>query len=396
MGNIVKPKILVMSIGTGLGGIEKSMVEFLRFLASDGNFDVDLYLWRSPGILYSQIPPTINILKYDVSPLGLKECKKTRDFIKYFCFRALDFCYLGTKVLERIDTQYNLAIAYCQVGFTPHYVIDKVRADKKYLFYHHGSYDTNFLEHLIDKIYYRSYDGIITMSKASATMMKKSFPECMTKIYSCSPLFDPDTIRELSKTGKSFVDKYADSIPTLVTVARLSEEKGILKALKAANILKNKGLKFRWLFIGGGSDEIAYKNYISTNNLGSYCILTGRKENPYPYMSIATLYIQPSNVESYGITIREAAIFNVPIIVSNIPAFCEASLEINNLQFTSNEPQELANKIFGILTDIEGLERGDYRASFKTKPNELSIKILQEIFINKDKQKECLNKELEA
>lgn len=396
MGNIVKPKILVMSIGTGLGGIEKSMIEFLRFLASDGNFDVDLYLWRSPGLLYSQIPPTINVLKYNVAPLGLKECRKTRDFIKYLCFRALDFGYLGTKALKKIDTRYDVAIAYCQVGFTPHYVIDKVTADEKYLFYHHGSYDANFFEHFIDRIYYRAYNGIIAMSKASATMMKKSFPECMAKIYSCSPLFNPDTIRELSNTGKAFIDKYADGVPTLVTVARLSEEKGIFEALKAANILKNKGLKFRWLFIGGGSDEITYKNYIRTNNLESYCTLTGRKENPYPYMSIATLYIQPSNVESYGITIREAAIFNVPIIVSNIPSFYEASLEINNLQFTSNDPQKLANKILGILTDIKGLERGDYRASFKTKPNELSIKILQEFFINKDIKKDCLNKVLEA
>lgn len=383
MGNIVKPKILVMSIGSGLGGIEKSMIEFLRFLVSDGNFDVDLYLWRSPGILYSQIPPTINILKNNVSPLGLKECRKPQDFIKYLCFRALNFGYLGTKTLKKIDTRYNVAIAYCQVGFTPHYVIDKVIADEKYLFYHHGSYDANFVEHFIDRIYYRAYNGIIAMSKASATMLKKSFPECITKIYSCSPLFNPDTIMELSKADKLLIDKYGDGVPTLVTVARLSEEKGIIEALKAATILKNKGLKFRWLFIGGSSDERVYKNYINTNNLESYCILNGRKENPYPYMSIATLYIQPSNVESYGITIREAAIFNVPIIVSNIPAFCEASLEINNLQFASNEPQELANKICGILTDVIGLERGDYKTSFKSKPNESSIKILQEIFIHK-------------
>lgn len=386
MKSIVRPKILVMSIGTGLGGIEKSMIEFLRFLESNGKFDIDLYLWRSPGVLYNQIPPAINILKYNVSPIGLKGCRKPQDFIKYLCFRALDFGYLGTKALKKINTRYNVAIAYCQVGFTPHYVIDKVTADEKYLFYHHGSYDANFFEHLIDKIYYRAYDGIIAMSKTSATMMKQSFPECMTKIYSCSPLFNPNTIMELSKVDKSHVDKYRDEVPTLVTVARLSKEKGILKALKAATFLKNKGLKFRWLFIGGGSDEIAFKEYINNNNLESYCILTGRKENPYPYMSVATLYIQPSDVESYGITIREAAIFNLPIIVSNIPAFCEASLEINNLQFTSNEPQELANKIYGILTDIEGLENGDYKASFKTKPNESSIKILQEIFVNKVKQ----------
>ena len=56
-----KKKILVMSFGSDAGGIEKSLIEFLKFLISEGH-KVDLYLWRSPGIMYDKIPSKVNIL----------------------------------------------------------------------------------------------------------------------------------------------------------------------------------------------------------------------------------------------------------------------------------------------------------------------------------------------
>ena len=61
LGEFMK-KILVMSFGSDAGGIEKSLIEFLKFLISEGH-DVSLYLWRKPGILYEQIPKEVKIIK---------------------------------------------------------------------------------------------------------------------------------------------------------------------------------------------------------------------------------------------------------------------------------------------------------------------------------------------
>ena len=80
MSNQTK-KILVMSIGTDLGGIEKSMINFLQFLSSESAFQIDLYLWRKPGKLYNHIPSSINILDDDVSPVGIRDCKNISDLL---------------------------------------------------------------------------------------------------------------------------------------------------------------------------------------------------------------------------------------------------------------------------------------------------------------------------
>ena len=361
-----------MSIGSGLGGIEKSMINFLQYLSSSMAFQIDLYLWREPGSSYDQIAQDINILNEDVAPLGIRECKSFIDYISYFTFRFFDLFSMGTKVLKKIDREYDIAIAYCQVGHTPYYVIDKVSAKKKYLFYHHGSYDVNWLRHLVDKKYYGSYDAIITMSDANAKMMKRYFPKYQTKIFSSSPFLNGDKIIEKSK-DVIFAQQHMEIIPTLVTVARLSPEKGIKEAIDAAKILNEKGFNFKWIFVGSSYNKQAYQNYIDRLNLRDICILVGSKENPYPFMALATIYVQPSIVESFCITIREAAILNKPIIASNIPAIYEACNEIDNLLLTSYAPECMSKSIGEILLDYDGLKKGIYNTSLKADVNSKSV-----------------------
>lgn len=378
MSNQTK-KILVMSIGTDLGGIEKSMINFLQFLSSESAFQIDLYLWRKPGKLYNHIPSSINILDDDVSPVGIRDCKNISDLLLYFKFRFLDLFSLGTKALKKINCDYDIAIAYCQVGHTPYYVIDKISARKKYFFYHHGSYGANRLRHFIDSTYYSAFDAIITMSNANAEMIKKVFPKCQNKTRTCSPFINEKSIIEKSRDNAS-PKEYSDGIPILVTVARLSIEKGIMEALQSAKILKDKGIKFKWLFVGSGADRLSFDNYIEENDLSDVCILVGGKENPYAFMSIATIYVQPSNVESFCITIREAAILNKPIVASDIPAVCEASYEIANIRLSANDPERMANTIEQILSDSKGLALGTYNTSLKSAINEKSIKFFRNLF----------------
>lgn len=384
MKDIDKFKILVMSIGSGLGGIETSMINFLRFLSSNESLQIDLYLWRVPGILYKDIPTNINILKDQISPKGIRDCKKIHEYISYFKFRFLNIFSVGTKVMNKIDRDYEIAIAYCQVGHTPYYIIDKISAKKKYFFYHHGSYDANWLRHLVDKIYFGAFDSIITMSEASTEMMKRAFPECHNKIYTCNPLINENNILEKSKNNHS-VKQYIDRIPTVVTVARLSPEKGIIEALGAAKILKDRGFNFRWLFIGGGADKSFYQNHIGSLNLNDVCILIGSKDNPYTYMSIATIYVQPSSVESFCITIREAAVLNKPIIASDIPAIREARNVIDNMRLTANDPKSMASAIGMMLSDEVGLKSGKYNTSIITDVNEKPALFLNRLFsLNND------------
>ena len=56
-------------------------------------------------------------------------------------------------------------------------------------------------------------------------------------------------------------------------------------------------------------------------------ILLGSKDNPYPYMKECDLYVQPSRVEGFGLSVVEAKILKKIIICTN---FDTAKYIINN------------------------------------------------------------------
>ena len=55
-------KILVVNIGTEIGGIEKCLINFLRYLETR-ECDVDLMFWKPAGPMFKYIPDSMHILK---------------------------------------------------------------------------------------------------------------------------------------------------------------------------------------------------------------------------------------------------------------------------------------------------------------------------------------------
>ena len=71
------------------------------------------------------------------------------------------------------------------------------------------------------------------------------------------------------------------------------------------------------VYYRGWKRERKIKNLIEKKNLENHFKLLGFKENPYPYIKHADIYVQPSRYEGKSIAIDEAKILNKPIIVTN-------------------------------------------------------------------------------
>ena len=78
-------------------------------------------------------------------------------------------------------------------------------------------------------------------------------------------------------------------------------------------------------------------DYVLNNGLKNYCYFLGAKENPYPYIKLADVYVQPSFVEAEPTTIKEAKILKKIIIATEIPAIKEI---LNNGEFGCLVPKE--------------------------------------------------------
>ena len=61
------------------------------------------------------------------------------------------------------------------------------------------------------------------------------------------------------------------------------------------------------------------RNLIVELRMQDYVFTVGRKSNPYPYIRRADLYVQPSRVEGYPMTILEALVLGCAVISTDNP-----------------------------------------------------------------------------
>ena len=353
----MKKRILIMSFGSDAGGIERSLIEFLRFLESRQKFEISLYLWRKPGILFNQLPISVNILNQRLVPGRITEFKEYRGIFKkfgyvlwYLLFRISTLLNLKTLAFKKMKDRYDIAISYCQNGYSPYYIIDKVQADKKYIWYHHGTYERRGSLKRIDEQYFRKYDNIIAVSNACKIMLEKSFPGLSSKILVIPNLIDRETILRKAELPLKDRDNTAETLK-IVTVGRLAPEKGQMLALNAARILHENNISFQWYFVGDGEDFRACQDFISVHHMKEVCFLTGATQNPYSYMKMANIYVQPSLIESECLTIKEAKYLKKLIIATNIPAINEVLEDGKYGILCEPNAESFAHAILNMISD---------------------------------------------
>ena len=319
-------KILVMSFGSDAGGIEKSLAEFLRYLA-EKDVSVDLYLWRKPGVLHGQIAEHANEISYRAYPGSLGDCLRAgrplADALWYAKFRIYRLFGHEVKAFRSFPGEYDIAISYCQNGYSPHYVIDKVKAGKKYLWYHHGDYGGIGRKKRIDGEYFAKYDKVIAVSRACEQMLLGHFPHLDGKTTVIHNLINENEIIE--KAALPMDEPWLAGLDgcKIVTVGRVSPEKGQVMAIETARVLKRRGFAFQWIFVGDGPDFDKCQRLAERLGVKEQCHFIGVKTNPYPYMKLADVYVQPSVFEAEGITVREALTLKKFVVASDISAFRE-------------------------------------------------------------------------
>ena len=184
-----------------------------------------------------------------------------------------------------------------------------VNADRFLMFYHHGAMRREYH----DTFGYRRAEKIIAVSEALAEKLRAFRPAYAEKIIAINNLTDADGVREKSLEAPQQVFP-RDSF-NIVSCGRLSPAKGMDLAVDACALLVRRGVTgFHWWIVGGGPEEAALRERAERLGVRDTVTLLGMRENPYPYIRQADLYVQPSRFEAYGLTIAEAMILNVPIL----------------------------------------------------------------------------------
>lgn len=322
-----KKQLLFVCYGLGIGGIEKCLVNLLNALPEE-TYDVDLLVMNPEYAMAGQIRRKVNHLDPFVYTLNteitMQEMgrhggvwKNRQKLLPYFDHRVR--IKLGLPLwttFREVEKPYDVAIAYSQNGLAPYYVIDKTRAKRKVLWYHNGAYPFAGKQYALDQRYYPKFDQVVAVSHDCEEMLLGKFSELKEKLLVLRNICDAEDIQRKSQAFRP--ESFEKTGTHIVTVGRLSGEKGADLALEVCRQLRGAGRNVIWHWIGDGPGADAIANKRAQLGLESAFLLEGNQENPYPYMVCADIYVQPSLYEAYSTTVTEAKILQKPMVVTDV------------------------------------------------------------------------------
>lgn len=349
------------------GGAQKALISLLQAM-DYSKFDIDLLLLRHEGVFLDQLPGQVRLLPVTESyrifnmPIvsAIADCLK-KGKINTLVNRMLSVWVLKTErnpavreqkmwrflspSLESVAKKYDVAVGFLEK--TPNYFcIDKTLAAQKILWIH-TNYSNMGMLPKYDRRYFEKADFIAAVSDQCANDLQKHFPEFSGKIKTVPNIVSPAIIKQMAD------EAVPEQIPrhTIVTVGRLSHEKGIDLAIEACKLLSDKGIEFIWYFIGDGTQRKDLEDLTANYRLEGKVVFLGEKANPYPYVKKAAVYAQTSRFEGKSIAIDEARILHSPILATDFSTVHSQIRHLENGYIAAMNPQSIAEGIAALLSD---------------------------------------------
>lgn len=338
----MKKKVLFMVSSMNIGGVEKSLLSLLEVIPRN-EYDITILMLEKKGGFLNYIPKDIKIeeaewfkdVKYIImdSPQStVKRYLKSGKLLKipsfiysYFKAKNTGDRYVYYKnVLKNIPENkevYDVAISYAgPTEIIDAYIGHKVRAEERLAWVHFDVSKHKINEKLYDKLYGK-FDKIFAVSKEANKKLNEVIPSTIGKSEVFLNIVSKELILEMANKKVDFDDDYKGI--KIVTVGRLSKEKGQDLGIKALYKLKQDGYDVRWYCIGEGQARKEYEEMIREYKLENDFILLGATPNPYPYMKNCDVYVQTSRHEGYCLTLAEAKCLDKKIITTDFTGAIE-------------------------------------------------------------------------
>ena len=340
-----------------IGGVEKSLLSLLSVMPKE-KYDITVLTLEKKGGFLDYIPSYIKVEEAawfkEIKPIIMESPQKTiKKYLKENkVFKILTFIYSYYKskntdnryiyyknILKSIpenEDEYDVAIAYAgPTEIIDAYITHKVKAKKKIGWVHFDISKHKINEKLYENLY-EKFDKIFTVSNEANKKLNEIIPSTVNKSEVLLNIISKELINEMAKEDINFDNEF-DGVK-IVTVGRLSKEKGQDLAIKALANLKKDGYKVRWYCVGEGNSREEYESLIKDNKLEEDFILLGATPNPYPYIKNSDIYVQTSRHEGYCLTLAEAKCLCKPIVTTNFTgAYEQIEHGINGIIVSLNE-----------------------------------------------------------
>lgn len=386
-------KVLFVINTMGRAGAETALLGLLRKL-DPARCDVSLYVLLGQGELVERLPPNVRLLNPGFSResvlSGRGRAALAKSVLAAFFrnggfWRKLGYTLGGLPAMLRrgrfqpdkllwravaegglrFEEEYDLAVAWIEGG-SAYYVADWARARKKAAFIHIDYEKAGYTREL-DRDCWRRFDRVFAVSPDAAEKFTAVYPEYRDRTAVFPNIVDQEEIRERAGEPGGFTDGY-DGL-RILTVGRLTYQKGYDIAIEAMRRLKDAGYRARWYALGDGDQRKSLERQIAALGLREDFVLLGAVDNPYPYFAQADLYVHAVRFEGQGIAVWEAQTLGCPVVVSD---YCGSREQVEGGKYGVScelTPEAVADTVAALLDDAPRRAELGRRAAEKKTPS---------------------------
>ncbi len=326
----MKKKIIFVAQALWLGGIETALINLLNHLDYD-RFEVTCLITEDYQAMAGQITEKCRLLVADrrhtvsfpkpyrhARLADLLEEPQNASSLRKLAWRGIRLTCRGPEMRlyaayirkqlsgEHFDTCVIYSDRMAEIA------VRAVSADRFLMFYHNA--DIGKAYH--DTYGYRRSEKIIAVSQSQCEKLKQLRPAFANKMIAIPNYVDVDSVLRRAQQPVEQPLFPHDGIH-LVSCGRLAYQKGFDIAIEACATIVNSGFEnLHWYILGVGPLKTELERLAKEYGVQEHFHLIGSRNNPFPYMTEADLYVQPSRSEGYSLSILEARVLACPTVAT--------------------------------------------------------------------------------
>lgn len=361
-------KLLIVNNNMKVGGVQKSLYNLLWSL-DPAEYAVTLLLFSKIGVYLDCLPDTVRVVECGgpFRLFGKSQAEyKGREALTRGFLAAISRL-LGREAAVRLmlpgqpmlEDRYDCAVSFLQngrreafYGGAQDYVLHRVKADRKVAWLH-CDYQKCGADHRENNRMMERFDAVAACSEGCRRSFAAALPQLAER---CVAVPNCHRVEEILDLAQQDPVTYPAETVNVVTVARLTHEKGLERAIRAVAVAQAKGLPVRLHLVGAGPMKEALQTLTEELRIREAVAFYGEQPNPYRYMKNADLLLLSSYHEAAPMVIDEARCLGLPVLTTATTSSTEMVAQAKAGWVCDNSQEALTETLCRVAADREGLQ----------------------------------------